>query len=39
MYKLNDQSINNEKEKDGGTNNISIYKDYWFGIQGLVSAH
>ena len=26
-------------EKDGGTKNISIYKDWWSGIQGLVSAY
>ena len=34
------QTNNNDSlEKDGGTKNISMYKDLWSGIQGLVSAY
>ena len=36
----NKQTNNNDwLEKDGGTKNMSTYKDEWSGIQTLVSAH
>ena len=38
IFYNNNNNNNDWLEKDGGTKNC-IYKDYWFFIQGLVSAY